>query len=179
MLNYQSLITIMKELLELKEIGCTYDFKERFSVGLEPLEILGFTKVIRTRIPACGDHCQRYKDCKWIPHFESRKSVAKFKLTKEGLSFSNKLILHELDDENAKSFVQDEIQSLSIIDTIMSYQMDSKELSIEKLVTKLLNDTNITLSKLRITIMDILDLMVSLELIALKEGQILPFFPRE
>ena len=179
MLNCKTLIIIMKELLDLKEIGCTYDFKERFSVGLEPLELLGFTKVIRSKIPACGDHCKRYNGCEWIPVFESRKSAAKFRLTKEGLSFSNKLELSDFDDKSAKDFVQSEIQSISIIDTILSYLLDTNELSIEQLVTKLLNDTNIKLSILRTSLMDILDLMTSIELISIKEGQILPFFPRE
>ncbi len=171
MLIANNLKDIMLELLSLNEIGCTYDFKERFNVGLNSLEVLGLVKVIRTKIPICGDHCQRYNDCEWIPIFEKKKS--KFKFTKDGLRLLEELSSEEITDSKVDEILQNYLMSIGIIDLILSMLMDNQFITMERLTSTLLKKTNLTLYVIRITTKDILDLMVTLNFITVTEGQII------
>ena len=106
MLTVKNLEQMLAELIVLKDIGCTYDFKERFNVGLDSLATLAIVKVIRTKIPACGDHCNRYNNCQWISIFNKRKSKSKFKFTKQGLAIAQHLTLvDDLEDAVVKVLV--------------------------------------------------------------------------
>ena len=120
---------MLSELLSLKEIGCTYDFKERFEVALSTLEVLDLVKVIRTKIPACGDHCERT--------------------------------------------ITDYLINSRIIDQISSLLIGESDLTKERLVTSLLKETKLSLQAIRTTIKDILDLLVSAQIIGIKEGTII------
>ncbi|MGC9780415.1 MAG: hypothetical protein HZR80_14305 [Candidatus Heimdallarchaeota archaeon] len=173
MLIANNLKDIMLELLSLNEIGCTYDFKERFNVGLNSLEVLGLVKVIRTKIPICGDHCQRYNDCEWIPIFEKKKSKSKFKFTKDGLRLLEELSSEEITDSKVDEILQNYLMSIGIIDLILSMLMDNQFITMERLTSTLLKKTNLTLYVIRITTKDILDLMVRLNFITVTEGQII------
>ena len=166
---------MLKELVSLKEIGCTYDFKERFEVALSALEVLDLVKVIRTKIPACGDHCERYNDCKWIPIFQKRKSKSKYKLTKEGLSLIENLSFDNLADSEIQKVIVNYLFSSRIVDQINSLLLGEPNLTIERLVTSLLKETNLGLQAIRIAIKDILDLLVSAKLIGRKEGVIMKY----
>lgn len=166
---------MLKELLSLKEIGCTYDFKERFEVALSALEVLDLVKVIRTKIPACGDHCERYNDCKWIPIFQKRKSKSKYKLTKEGLSLIENLSFDNLADSEIQKVIVNYLFSSRIVDQINSFLLGEPNLTIERLVTSLLKETNLSLQAIRIAIKDILDLLVSAQTIGIKEGVIMKY----
>ena len=166
---------MLKELLSLKEIGCTYDFKERFEVALSALEVLDLVKVIRTKIPACGDHCERYNDCKWIPIFQKRKSKSKYKLTKEGLSLIENLSFDNLADSEIQKVIVNYLFSSRIVDQINSLLLGEPNLTIERLVTSLLKETNLSLQAIRIAIKDILDLLVSAQIIGIKEGVIMKY----
>lgn len=175
MLTAEKLQKIVTELLVLEEIGCTYDFKERFGVGLNSLEVLGLVKLIKTRIPKCGDHCTKYNDCQFISLFEKRKSKTKYRLTKEGKILADNLSSDGITSKNLKSMLQKEFSSYSFVDLILSLLMDYPELSIEKLVSSILETTNSTLYGIRTSIRDILDLLVSLELLAMNEGKLKVF----
>jgi hypothetical protein len=166
---------MLLELFSLKEIGCTYDFKERFEVALSSLEVLGLAKIIRTKIPACGDHCERYNDCKWIPIFQNSKSKSKYKLTKDGLSLIDNLSSDSMTDPEVQTEISNYIISTPIVDQINSMLVGEPNLSIEKLVTALLKETNLSLQAIRTTIKDILDLLVSAQVIRIKEGTILKY----
>ncbi len=166
---------MLKELVSLKEIGCTYDFKERFEVALSALEVLDLVKVIRTKIPACGDHCERYNDCKWIPIFQKRKSKSKYKLTKEGLSLIENLSFDNLADSEIQKVIVNYLFSSRIVDQINSLLLGEPNLTIERLVTSLLKETNLSLQAIRIAIKDILDLLVSAQIIGRKEGVIMKY----
>ncbi len=172
MLTAEKLPEIIAELLVLEEIGCTYDFKERYGVGLNSLEVLGLTKLIKTRIPKCGDHCTKYRDCQYIPLFEKRKSKTKYRLTKEGKILADYLSSDAVTSANIKSLLQKEFSNYSFVDLILSLLMDNPELAIEKLVSSILETTNSTLYSIRTSIRDILDLLVSLELLVIHEGKI-------
>jgi hypothetical protein len=175
MFTVKKLQKILLELVSLKEIGCTYDFKDRFEVGLHSLEVLSLTKVIRTKIPACGDHCECYNDCKWEPIFQKRKSKSKFRLTKEGLTLAENLSSDCIDDSELVSVVTTYLLGSSIVDQINSMLLGVENLSIEKLVTTLLKETNLSLQAIRTTIKDILDLLVSAKIVRIKEGTILKY----
>lgn len=166
---------MLKELLSLKEIGCTYDFKERFEVALSSLEVLALVKVIRTKTPACGDHCERYNDCKWIPIFQKRKSKSKYKLTKEGLSLIENLSFDNLTDSEIQKVIVNYLFSSRIVDQINSLLLREPNLTIERLVSSLLKETNLNLQAIRIAIKDILDLLVSAQIIGIKEGVIMKY----
>ncbi|NHJ88001.1 MAG: hypothetical protein FK734_21230 [Asgard group archaeon] len=172
MLTVNTLKDMILELTSLNEIGCTYDFKERFGVSLASLELLGFVKVIRSKIPECGDHCEKFADCKWISIFESRKSKSKFKMTKEGLALAHLINIYSADEQQLEKLLAKEILTIKIIDTLNSFLIDNPELSIELLTTKLLDETPLTLEEIRSSIMDILDLLVSIDVLQLKEGLI-------
>lgn len=174
MLTAKKLQIILKELVELEALGCTYDFKERYSVGLESLEALGFVKVIKSRIPQCGDHCEKYSDCKWIPYFESRKSAAKFKLTKDGLAFAD-ILTSDLSADELEKIIQKEISTKQFIDLILAQSIEASVLTIEQIVNLLLKETNISLNSIRTTLKDILDLMESVKLLKFEQGVIIPF----
>ncbi len=173
MLTVQKLRKMLLELLALKEIGCTYDFKERFEVALTPLEVLGLVKVIRTKIPDCGDHCERYNNCQWIPIFQKSKSKSKFSLTKEGLALAENLSSESISDSEALAIISDYLLGLSIIDQIISLLLGAGTLSIEKLVSTLLKEINLDFLIIRTTLRDILDLLVSTGTIGIYEGTII------
>ena len=174
MLTAKKLQTILNELVQLEELGCTYDFKERHLVGLESLEALGFVKVIKSRIPQCGDHCEQYNDCKWIPYFESRKSAAKYKLTKDGLAFVD-ILRDDLSENELEKIIQKEISTKPFIDLILAQFIEVPEISVEELVNLLLTETNIGLDSIRTTLKDILDLMESVKLLKFAQGVLVPF----
>ncbi|HUU79017.1 MAG TPA: hypothetical protein VMX55_11780 [candidate division Zixibacteria bacterium] len=169
MLTAKKLKAMLQELISLKDVGCTYDFKERFSVGLETLEVLDFVKVIRSRIPKCDDHCVRYNDCDWIPFFEERKSVAKFKLTKAGLALAD-MLESNLDENSLLQLLQKEISSTQITDLILSQFLEDQELSIVQLISIIKEQSNLQLNIIRSTIRDVLDLLESLKLLKIEQG---------
>jgi len=175
MLTAEKLQEIVTELLVLEEIGCTYDFKERFGVGLNSLEVLGLVKLIKTRIPKCGDHCTKYRDCQYIPLFEKRKSKTKYRLTKEGKILADFLSSDAVTSKNVNTLLQKEFSNYSFVDLILSLLMDHPELTIEKLVSSILETTNSALYNIRTSIRDILDLLVSLELLVMNEGKLSAF----
>ncbi|NHJ04499.1 MAG: hypothetical protein EAX90_06725 [Candidatus Heimdallarchaeota archaeon] len=171
MLTAKKLKVILQELTSLKDIGCTYDFKERFSVGLESLEVLDFVKVIRSSIPKCGDHCERYNNCDWIPFFEERKSSAKFKLTKTGLALAD-MLDGTLDENSFLQLLQKEISSTQIPDLILSQFLENQELSIAQLISVIKANSNLQLNTIRSTIRDVLDLLESLKLVKIEQGML-------
>lgn len=166
---------MLTELLSLKEIGCTYDFKERFEVALAALEVLELVKLIRTKTPVCGDHCERYNDCKWIPIFQKKKSKSKYKLTKDGLALIDNLSSSSLSESKIQAVIIGFLISSRIVDQINSLLLGESNLTIERLVTSLLQETNLSLQAIRTTIKDILDLLVSAQLIGIKEGIIVKY----
>ena len=172
MLDTEKVRDILLNISTTNEIGCTYDVNERFGVGLSPLEILGLVKIIRTRIPTCGDHCPKYNDCEWIALFEKRKSKSKFKLTKDGLRLLGEMSSEGISNEKIVELLQSYLMGNSTIDLILSMLIDTEFLTIEKLTSNLLKESNLKLQVIRSTIKDILDLMVSLNLISIIEGQI-------
>lgn len=175
MLTVMNLHKMLVELLSLKEIGCTYDFKERFKVALSTLEVLDLVKVIRTKIPTCGDHCERYNDCIWIPIFQKRKSKSKHKLTKDGLSLLENLSADSLTDAEIQTTITNYLINSRIVDQINSLLIGESNLTKERLVTTLLKETNLSLQAIRTTIKDILDLLVSAQIIGIKEGTIVKY----
>ena len=175
MLTAEKLLEMVTELLVLDEIGCTHDFKERFGIGLNSLAVLGLVKLIKTRIPKCGDHCTRYRDCQYISLFEKRKSKTKYRLTKEGKILAEFLSSDAVTNTNIKLILQKEVGNYSFVDLILSLLMDYPELTIEKLVSSILEMTNSTLYSIRTSIRDILDLLVSLEFLVIDEGKITTF----
>lgn len=174
MLTAKKLKAMLQELISLKDIGCTYDFKDRFSVGLESLEVLDFVKVIRSRIPKCGDHCERYNDCDWIPFFEERKSVAKFKLTKTGLALAD-MLESNMDENSLLRLLQREISSIQITDLILSQFLENQELSIAQLISIIKESSNLQLNTIRSTVRDVLDLLESLKLVKIEQGMLFSF----
>ncbi len=172
MLTAEKLPKIVAELLVLEEIGCTYDFKERFEVGLNSLEVLGLVKLIKTRIPRCGDHCTKYRDCQYIALFEKRKSKTKYRLTKEGKNLADYLSSETVTSKNIKLLLQREFSNYSFVDLILSLLMDSPEISVEKLVSSIIANTNLALYSIRTSIKDILDLLTTLEILIIDEGKI-------
>ena len=166
---------IMLDLLAKDGIGCTYDFKERYDIGLNSLATLNLVKLIKTRIPKCGDHCQDYRDCKYLSLFDKRKSKTKYLLTKEGKNLATFLTSDAVSASNLTSMLQKELSNYSIVDLISSLLMDSKELTIERLVASLVKQTTMPLFEIRTSMRDILDLLVSLEIIAINEGVITSF----
>ena len=172
MLTVKNLHKMLMELLSLKEIGCTYDFKERFEVALAALEVLELVKLIRTKIPVCGDHCERYNDCIWIPIFQKKKSKSKYKLTKDGLALIDNLSSSSLSESKIQEVIIGYLINSRIVDQINSMLLRESNLTIERLVTSLLQETNLSLQAIRTTIKDILDLLVSAQLIGIKEGTI-------
>ncbi|MBK5114529.1 MAG: hypothetical protein KGD59_13520 [Candidatus Heimdallarchaeota archaeon] len=175
MLTVKNLQKILLELFSLKEIGCTYDFKERFEVGLTSLEVLGLAKIIRTKIPTCGDHCERYNDCKWIPIFQKRKSKSKYKLTKDASSLIDTISSESISDSGVQMEISSYLISTPIVDQINSMLIGKTSLSIEQLVSALLKETNLSLQAIRTTMKDILDLLVSAQIIRIKEGIIVKY----
>ena len=172
MLTAEKLIDILMELDSQKELGCTFDFKERFFVDLKPLELLNFVTVIQTRIPACGDHCNNYSNCKWIPLFEQRKSASKFRLTKQGTNFASFLKKNASSSKEIKKIVKEELRNTPLVKISMNFLEDKSEVSIEEILSVLLENSNYSIHIFRVTLKDILDLMVSVELITVKEGLI-------
>ena len=171
MLTKQTLKKMLLDLLSLNEIGCTYDFKDRFHVSLKSLEVLGFVKAIRTRIPACGDHCEKFEDCKWISIYKKRKSKSKFRFTKNGLSLAN-FLLSDLSDDVLVDAILEQISNTAIVEVIQSLLNNQLAISPESLVTALLDRTNIKIADIRFTTKDILDLLESLQEIKIDEGVI-------
>ncbi|MBN1327875.1 MAG: hypothetical protein JXA54_00250 [Candidatus Heimdallarchaeota archaeon] len=174
MLTKEMLKNMLVELLSLNELGCTFDFKDRFGVSLSTLEVLGLVKVIKSKIPVCGDHCTKYNDCQWITNFESKKSSSKYKLTKEGLELATTILAKTIDDKLAQDYIIETISQVQLIDVMRSLLLTSKEISIEYLVLVLLEQTTLSIDSIRKNAKDILNLMESLQLLQLKEGKITP-----
>ncbi|MHA1220197.1 MAG: hypothetical protein ACTSQB_00520 [Candidatus Heimdallarchaeota archaeon] len=175
MLTKKNLQKILIELLSQNELGCTYDFKERFDVSLSSLEALGLMKAIRSKIPTCGEHCERYADCRWLSIFNSRKSKSKFKLTKIGLELATNLSQPTLTPKLLRDYIVEAITSAKIVDIIQLLLQASGEISVEQLITALLEQTNLTINFIRQNTGDILHLLESLTILQQKEGQILPY----
>ena len=175
MLTVKKLQNILLELVSLKEIGCTYDFKERFEVAMPTLEVLDLVKVIRTKIPTCGEHCEQYNDCKWIPIFQKSKSKSKFKITKEGLALAENLSSNNIAEAELELLITNYLIGSPIVDQINSMLLDEESLTIEKFVSILLQESNLSLIAIRTTMKDILDLLVSANIIRLKEGTIMKY----
>lgn len=172
MLNVENLINILQD-LSSKEIGCTYEIKNQFGVSLNPLEILGLVKIIRTKIPPCDDHCQLSNDCKWMPIFGKKRSKSKFRLTKDGESLLEKLTSDNLSREKMIESLQSHLMNVDIVDFILTLLMDNESVMVEQLTSRLLQEANLKLQVIRTTIKDLLDLMVSLNLISIFEGVII------
>ncbi|HUT80075.1 MAG TPA: hypothetical protein VMZ29_02645 [Candidatus Bathyarchaeia archaeon] len=175
MFTKESLKNMLIELLALNELGCTFDFRERYGVSLSTLEILGLVKVIKSKIPACGEHCEKYKDCQWTANFESKKSSSKYRLTKDGLELATNISVKTVDDRLLQDYLIEAINQIQIIDIIQSLLLTLKEISIEYLVLTLLEQTNLSINTIRLNSKDILNLMESLQLLQLKEGKIALF----
>ncbi|NHK31775.1 MAG: hypothetical protein FK730_10520 [Asgard group archaeon] len=170
MLTAKKLSQIILELQSLDDIGCTYDFKERLEVSFSSIETLGLVTKIQRKIPACDDHCSKSSDCQWIPIFQKSKSRSKFKLTKLGKDLAEKVANKEHTDEELKRIIHGFISKSIIIDTVQSMIIDQNNLTTEKIVTGILNHTNIKLQIIRTALKDIFDLMENLEIIRIKEG---------
>lgn len=163
------------ELQSLNNIGCTYDFTDRFEVSLASLEALGLMSKIRTKIPDCDDHCLKSKDCQWISIYQKQKSKSKFKLTKTGEKLVNDLIIINQKEDKIESLILDAINQSVLVDIIQSMIIDQKSISAEKLITEILKQTNVNLQTIRMNLRDIFDLMESLEIIRIKEGLLLTY----
>jgi hypothetical protein len=170
MLTAKKLSQMIIELQKLDDIGCIFDFKEKFKVSFSSIETLGLVTRIQRKIPACDDHCSRSSDCQWIPIFQKRKSRSKFKLTKIGKELAEVVENKEHSDEELKKIIHGFISKSVIIDIIQSMIIDQNNLTTEIIVTSILKQTNIKLQTIRTTLKDILDLMENLEIIHIKEG---------
>jgi hypothetical protein len=170
MLTAIKLKTVLQELLATNEIGCTYDFIERHGLALSSLETLGYVKVIRSRIPACGDHCEKFNDCQHISLFEKRKSKSKYKLQEKGIKLLKRLDMLSTEEDVIEE-VKNELMLGELFDIIQSLLLDAPEgLTVEQLVTSTLKQTKLSLTIIRTTFKDIIDLLFSVGLLAKKEG---------
>lgn len=175
MLTAQTLNEILLELDKTMEIGCTYDIKERFNVGLKPLELLDLVKSIKTRVPVCGKHCGRYQECQWMPLFDKRKSIAKFKLTTFGKKIITILKEKNHSEEELIGFFKKEFLTNSLISKILTFIKTKREITVDMLILYLLKETKYKRYTLRITLADLLDFLASIGLIATSEGIITTF----
>lgn len=170
MITAITLKEILEDLSEVNEIGCIFDFKKKYGIVLASLQTLGYVKVIRSRIPACGDHCEKFNDCEFISLFEGRKSKSKFKIQEAGKKLANRLAMLST-NEDIMEEVKNDLMNTEIFDTIQSLLMDYPEgISIEQLVTAILKQTTFKLGVIRETFRDVLDLMVLTQLFVEKEG---------
>jgi hypothetical protein len=170
MLTAKKLSQMIIELQNLDDIGCIFDFKDRFEISFSSIEALGLVTKIQRKIPACDDHCSKSSDCQWIPIYQKRKSRSKFRLTKLGKDLAEEVANKEHSDEELKKIIHGFITKSLIIDLIQSMIFDQNNLSTEKIVTSILEQTNIKLQTIRTTLKDIFDLMENLEIIRIKEG---------
>ncbi|NHJ47453.1 MAG: hypothetical protein FK733_06685 [Asgard group archaeon] len=175
MLTAEKMSQMILEIESMNNIGCTFDFKERYDVALPTLNALSLVTSIRSKIPACGDHCSRYQDCQWIPIFQKKKSKSKFKLSKTGEKLAADLANRSQSKEEIKDIILGVISKTIIVDVIQSLLMEHTNLTVERVVTEMLKQTKIYLQTIRTVLKDILDLMASLELIKFKEGLILSY----
>jgi len=175
LLTEEKLKEMILTIKNLDNIGCTYDFKDQFEVALTSLEALNLVTKISSKIPDCDEHCLKSNDCQWFSIYQKQKSKSKFKLTKTGEKFANDILENNLTSAELKSIILDVVSKALLVDTIQSVLIEQKNLTIEKLVTEILKQTNIDLRTIRIALMDILHLMESLEIIHLKEGLILTY----
>jgi hypothetical protein len=178
MLTVDTLIHIILEFHELEDLGCTFDFKERFSVALATLEILGLTNRIKTKIPDCSSHCDKTNDCQWIPIYQKRKSRSKYRLTKAGKNLAAILSQYNTDKVKQRDAIYNSISNIAIVDIINSLLLDNTALTTEILISEILNQSRLQLWTLRITLQDILTLLESLEIIQRKEGLIYAYGQR-
>jgi hypothetical protein len=170
MITAITLKEILDDLSEVNEIGCTYDFRQKYGIGLASLQTLGYAKVIRSRIPACGDHCEKFNDCEFISLFEKRKSKSKFKLETSGKNLQKRLSMLST-NEAIYEEVKNDLMNTKIYDAIQSLLIDySDGISIEQLVTAILKQKTFKLYVIRETFKDILDLLLSTHLLMIKEG---------
>ncbi|MFW9923443.1 MAG: hypothetical protein ACFFDW_09190 [Candidatus Thorarchaeota archaeon] len=170
MLTAEKFHEILLELDAQNQLGCTYDFQERHSVGLKPFELLDVVKVISTRIPACGEHCIKYQDCKHISLFEKRKSIVKFQLTKFGSNLVEYFKTKEFTKEEIKDVIKKELKTASLYSKLELLFKDSVQISTVEIISYLLENSTIDLYTLRTSLKDILDLMDSLKIISNREG---------
>jgi hypothetical protein len=175
MLTAEKISQMILEIQSLENIGCTYDFKERFTVGLSTLHALGLVTSIRSKIPGCDSHCPRSLNCQWISIFERRKSKSKFKLSKTGEKLAADLGNNELSEEEINTLVLAAISKIAIVDVIQSLLMDHTNLTVEITVAELLKQTKVNLQTIRTALKDILDLLASLKIIKIKEGLIFSY----
>ncbi|MCE7746250.1 MAG: hypothetical protein GPJ52_14060 [Candidatus Heimdallarchaeota archaeon] len=104
----------------------------------------------------------------------NKKSKSKHKLTKDGLSLLENLTADSLTDAEIQTTITYLINS-RIVDQINSLLIGESNLTKERLVTTLLKETNLSLQAIRTTIKDILDLLVSAQIIGIKEGTIVKY----
>ena len=171
MLTYKTMIKILQEIKEPENIACTHNFREKYGVSLVPFKALKLLRLIKTRVPDCGSHCEKYQDCKWIETFENMKSKSKYQISKEGIKILTQIKNISPEEKEIKNILQGIITKLEIPDIIISILMDKKDgLSIELLIRKMMYQIKISNYDIRTSLGDILDLMVSLEVIMEKEG---------
>lgn len=152
-------------------IGCLFHIKEQFGVSLKAFQLLGFAKVIRRNIPACGKHCDKYDSCKHLDAFRARKSRGKYKLTPKGLTLQKNL--EELSDQPEKTqlFLQKNLLANDFCKKLLQFtEAHTKGLEISDLVTWLLTNTKHKLFFIRIAMRDVLDLLISLDLLKIQQG---------
>jgi len=170
MITAITLKEILDELITTNNIGCTYDFKKKYGIALASIQTLGYVKAIRSQIPVCGDHCEKFNDCEFIPLFEKQKSKSKFKLQDSGIKLAKRLDMLKTIEDIIEE-VKNELMTTDFFDTIQSLLMDHPEgITVEQLVTAILKQTTFKLDDIRKTFKDIIDLMTSVELLVINEG---------
>jgi hypothetical protein len=174
MLTATKLIAMLEEYSKCNEIGCLYHFKEKFGVSLRTLEVLELVSVIRRGIPKCGEHCERYQDCKWQDVFNSRKSKSKFQLTKAGQQLQKDLSNLQGSEKEQQEAISNYLITTTIADHIQAELMSTTKngLTIPTLIAGLLQETNLNLRAIRITLRDILDLLTDFNYVTIKDGVI-------
>jgi len=174
MLTKETLLAILTEFRSKKDVACTYDFKEKFGVALAPLEVLEIAKVVKSKIPPCGQHCDRYKDCRWETIFQSRKSKSLYRLTKKGLTLASSLEDPALKEKEALLLAY--LEETSLAQLLQSLQHKYQPISMEVLVNHFLTNSSWSLYTIRSCLRDILDLFQSLGKLEIKEGVIVADF---
>ncbi|MHA1123007.1 MAG: hypothetical protein ACTSQ3_03550 [Candidatus Heimdallarchaeota archaeon] len=105
----------------------------------------------------------------------NKKSKSKHKLTKDGLSLLENLTADSLTDAEIQTTITNYLINSRIVDQINSLLIGESNLTKERLVTTLLKETNLSIQAIRTTIKDILDLLVSAQIIGIKEGTIVKY----
>ncbi|MHA1630877.1 MAG: hypothetical protein ACTSXO_11650 [Candidatus Heimdallarchaeota archaeon] len=176
MLTKETLLAILTEFQSKKDVACTYDFKEKFGVALAPLEILGIAKVVKNKIPSCGQHCNRYENCQWIDLLQSRKSKSLYRFTKKGFVLASSLQDGILSSDEKDALLLTFLQNNSLSQLFLSLQQDRQTIQVAVLVSYLLANSSLSIYAIRSCLQDILDLFQSLGMLEIKEGAIITNF---